>query len=193
MVDRLQRWLTRWLYVGLVVSITMSFWCISPQHASARIIQEQLKPGVVLDKSLRTLRDGNGYSWQAIAFQYVRDGDPEGVYLRLVGFPGAVSLDRTHPMLVSAPSGQVVALDDVSYLIFKDGKPPQPNVAQYALDDVLKQVQLPTTLRLALPIVAPATESSSLDASEVSQLELRIPRAVVEEWVAIAHPSPNQS
>lgn len=174
----LRRWL--WLRVAvaliLIAAIIIGGSGFAPA-ASARVMREELQTGDVLYKSLRTLTDNRGYSWQAIAFRQIPEGSampqPDPMYLRLVGFPGAVSIDRSKPLIVAAPAGQQFTLLDRSDLIFKHDLPPQPNVGQYPLTDVLAEVRSPLPLRLTLP---------TLDADAV---ELRLPRVIVEEWLDV--------
>ncbi len=190
MATRICRWCARCIAWALSLLIVIGGWGVEPQSALARIVQEQLSDGVTLDKSLRTVKDANGYSWQAIAFKNSRDGHSDGVYLRLVGFPGAVAIDHTHPMIVTTPSGQAISLEDVSALIFSNDASRQPNVAQYELDAMLNQLQSPTNIRLTIPVLMPgaaASEDSGTSLADRQHLEMSIPQAAVDEWLAIAH------
>lgn len=175
------------LTVALVAIAIVNSWVIPP--ASARVMREELRTGDLLYKSLRTLNDNRGYSWQAIAFTQIPDGRsartsadrsdvqpesaPEVMYLRLVGFPGTVSIDRSKPLVVASPAGQQFALPDRSDLIFKNGLSPQPNVAQYPLAEVLKEVRSPTPLRLTLATI------------EDEPVELRLSRVIIQEWLDV--------
>lgn len=192
MTRQLQRWFTQWMIVGmLLILITMGWGVLESPPVLARVIQEQLPDNSILDKSLRTIKDARGYSWQAIAFKNTQHGNSDGLFLRLVGFPGSIAIDRTRPMIVATSSGQTMMLKDVSSLIFKNGLLPQPNVAQYQLEDVMNQLQSATPLRLTIPAIPTTSKASghSLDKASypIEQLELRIPRAVVSEWIAISH------
>ena len=190
-------WITRWSFrciaLGLALLIAMEWGGNVQQSAFARVERETLSTGIILDKSLRTVKDVKGYSWQTIAFKNTYENQTDSIYLRLVGFPGAVSIDRSVPMIVTTPSGQTAMLHDVSFLIFKDGLPPQANVAQYELNEVLDQIQVSTPLRLTLPIVDRSNESALGDRparlSEIRQLELSIPSVVVDEWLTVARQS----
>lgn len=179
----LKRWLTLLVAIALVAIAIFNSWVIPT--ASARVMREELQSGDILYKSLRTLNDNRGYSWQAIAFtQLPSEGGSENesgvqpesqsevMYLRLVGFPGKVSIDRSKPLMVEASGGKQFALPDRSDLIFKNGLRPQPNVGQYPLANLLEQVRSPTPLRLTL-------------ATEQDPIELKLSRAVVEEWLDV--------
>lgn len=167
-------------------------WGVPGQTAFARVMQEHLPGDIILDKSLRTVKDAKGYSWQAIAFKMTQNGNAEGPYLRLVGFPGAIFIDRTHPLIITSPSGQTFSLEDKSFLIFKEGKPPQPNVAQYDLSHVLQNLQSSTRLRLTLPLLEGANEdiaNPSAEGGAIAPLEFSIPKSMVEEWFTVAYPA----
>ncbi|MEB3209946.1 MAG: DUF3122 domain-containing protein [Leptolyngbyaceae bacterium] len=183
-----RRW-KRVLVMVLVLVTVGGGMAFHPAQASARVIQEHLQDGRILDKSFRALTDSNGYSWQLIAFTDTQAGVTEGPYLRMVGFPGAVSVDRDHPLVVSFPSGQTLMLDDVSFLIFKDGLLPQENVAQYNIGAVLETLPSPGSLRLAVPVFKPI-ESSRNSSEKFSQdsepLEFSVSKSIVAEWIAIA-------
>jgi hypothetical protein len=189
--------------VILMVGITAIGWgTLYSSPASARVVHERLQDGRILDKSFRMLTDSNGYSWQFIAFTTTQNGVTDGPYLRLVGFPGAVSVDRDRPMVLSIPSRNMLMLEDVSFLIFKDGLPPQQNVAQYDIGMVLKTLTSPTSLRLTIPVFkplrasAPSSANGSQDFSQgfsqdVDQLEFRVSKSIVEEWITVAQHPPN--
>ena len=197
MIQWIQCWGARFISLGLALLLVAGWSMGMQQSAFARVMQETLSTGVILDKSLRTIKDVNGYSWQAIAFKNTYEDHSDRVYLRLVGFPGVISVDRSTPMIVTIPSGQTAMLHDVSSLIFKDGLPVQPNVAQYELNDVLAQIQASMPLRLTLPVITRSDESTSggrpTPVSEIGQLELSIPSAVVDEWRIVANQSRNKS
>jgi hypothetical protein len=173
------------------------WWAIPCHDASARVMQEHLPGDVTLDKSLRTVKDAKGYSWQAIAFKMTHDGNSNGPYLRLVGFPGAIAIDRTHPLIITTPSGQTFTLDDQSFLIFKNGASPQPHVAQYDLSNVLGQLRTSTRLRLTLPVLDGGVGDPSILMSSrgespppvLAPLELSIPKSMVDEWLLVAQQS----
>lgn len=175
----LRRGLTRVAVLGILILILSAVGLGLPMPSSdALVIHETLASGDTLHKALRTLKDNRGYSWQAIAFTQIhpdptRPNSDSSVYLRLVGFPGSVSVDRALPLIVAPPVGQPLMLADVSDMIFKDGLPPQPNVAQYRLNDVLDLLSAPKPLQLTLPTI------------NGDERDLRIPRAVVAEWLTI--------
>lgn len=207
MVKLMPQWLRRGMRRGMILVVMLMVvvggwatggWAIFDYEASARVMQEHLPGDVTLDKSLRTIKDAKGYSWQAIAFKVTRNGSSDSPYLRLVGFPGAIFIDRAHPLIVTTPAGDTFTLEDKSFLIFKDGKPPQPNVAQYELGNVLRHLQTSTRLRLTLPVLDDGNDDGRSGASDptvsgtvpaeaaIAPLELSIPRSMVDEWFLVA-------
>jgi len=178
------------LFAMLMALVVTAGWMgVYSPPAHARVIQEHLPNDVILDKSIRTIKDPRGYSWQAIAFKNTQYGSSDGPYLRLVGFPGSVVIDRSKPMIVTLPTEQPIMQDDVSSLIFKNGEQPQQNVAQYRLSRVGDRLKEPTTLHLNIPIIASANAASDMHSTSpppvVNQLELIIPQSVVREWLEV--------
>lgn len=193
----MRQWWHRGVVLLVALVVMVGGWIMLCDGVSARVMQEHLPGGVTLDKSLRTVKDEKGYSWQAIAFKTTQNGTSEELYLRLVGFPGAIAVDRTHPLIITTPSGQSFSLEDKSFLIFKNGASPQPNVAQYAVGDVLSHLQRTIRLRLTLPILVGGDDEGehstaggqSSSTVAIAPLELSIPKSMVDEWFIVAHKS----
>jgi len=82
----------------LVLALFISFADIPPAQAEIRTFEES--PGQVLTQSRTTLKDEFGTRWQAIAFKRTKPDGSEIVALRLVGFPGAVTIDRSRPLML---------------------------------------------------------------------------------------------
>ena len=75
---------------------------ISPFVASLHTYQEL--PGQTTFRSKQSLRDRTDRSWQVIVFKRYQADTLQGLYLRLVGFPGFVALDELKPMIISTGS-----------------------------------------------------------------------------------------
>ncbi|MGF1499776.1 MAG: DUF3122 domain-containing protein [Elainellaceae cyanobacterium] len=162
-----------------VLLVAIALTC--PQPAMARLQQEHLAPQIQLNKSLRTLRDNHGYSWQVIAFRRMQGDRSDPAMLRLVGFPGAVEVDHAQPLQVMGLSDQTILLEDVSAQIFMANRSASDaaqsaaqsaaqNVAQYELQPLLPQLKTTLPLRLGIPLL------------NQEATELRVSPAVVEEW-----------
>jgi hypothetical protein len=97
---RVQQFVAGVLLLGTVVwGLWLGLWggLIIPS-AEAAIQQLEEAPGQLLYQSRRSLKDQHGNRWQAIAFKRSRADGRAFVYLRLVGFPGVVEIDRTQPV-----------------------------------------------------------------------------------------------
>ena len=70
--------------------------------ASIHTYQEQ--PGQTTFRSKQSLRDRSDRSWQVILFKRYQAKDLQGLYLRLVGFPGMVSVNQKQPITIATGS-----------------------------------------------------------------------------------------
>lgn len=161
----------------LVMSLAMllGWGLIGTAPAIALLRQVEETPGQVVYQSRQTLKDQNGMTWQAIAFKRSRPDGTSQFYLRLVGFPGRATIDRSQPLTLRSSIGQTLNAEDASQQIGTDGSPPPRNVAQYDLQPLLPQLQAELPWRLSLPIV------------DDPALILRVPPAVVQEWQTVAN------
>lgn len=143
------------------------FLCSAP--AQALLLQETLASGDILDKSLRSLQDNHGYSWQLVAFKV--DSEPRA-YLRLVGFPAVTPIDHRAPLMVQTGATLTSVRDQTPDF----GHEPPATVAQYPLAPILAQQSAPTAMDLSIPSQSPEGDRSS---------DLHIPKSVAAEWWAI--------
>ncbi|MGB3293908.1 MAG: DUF3122 domain-containing protein [Phormidesmis sp.] len=70
-----------------------------PVTASIHTYQE--KPGQTTFRSKQSLRDRSDRSWQVILFKRYQADGLQGLYLRLIGFPGLVALDARQPIVIA--------------------------------------------------------------------------------------------
>jgi hypothetical protein len=75
----------RWLLAAIAILILGLVW-MPPAQASLHTYRE--RPGQVTVRSQQSLRDDSDRAWQAVAFKRWQQGQYQGTYLRLVGFPG---------------------------------------------------------------------------------------------------------
>lgn len=118
-----------------------------PAMASVHIYHEQ--PGQTTYRSRQSLRDQNDVAWQATVFKRYREGRLEGVYLRLVGFPGQGLVDRQGDL--SVQTGTATQWAAVPSLDSQTQNLPE-NVAQYDIDTILNHIQRPGPLTLVVPL-----------------------------------------
>ncbi|MBW4467432.1 MAG: DUF3122 domain-containing protein [Pegethrix bostrychoides GSE-TBD4-15B] len=159
-------WRAIWLFcVGLLV-LAFSL------PAQAAILYNADTSGAVVVQSRRTLRDQRHYSWQVIAFKSIDSDQREAeIALRLVGFPGAVEIDQSQPIRLSAPNRQLTLANISDQILLKT---PQLHVGQYDLQSVLPD--LLTEYRLELHIPTASTD-----------MILPISPALIEEWQTIVN------
>jgi hypothetical protein len=153
----------KFLLLAVLIILLGGAFCLP---ASAELRQFHEKPGTLLYKSQWTLKDQTGKSWQAIAFQ-VRPSDPQAseflVQLRLVGFPGSVTLDPSLPLQLDDRDQFLTALSMTEQL-------PSGAVGQFDMQPILSQLNPRKPLYLTLTTVEGAT------------IELKVPPFLVEEW-----------
>jgi ABC-type transport system substrate-binding protein len=154
------------LRIFLIMLLTLSSSIFCPP-ATAEIRQFHEKPGTLLYKSQWTLKDQTSKSWQAIAFQ-VRTPQPSSftIQLRLVGFPGSITLDPTQPLRLDDRQQFLTASSNADNL-------PSGAVGQFDIQPILRQLDAKKPLYLTLTGEGEAT------------VELKVPPFLVEEWQSL--------
>lgn len=150
----------------------------APASALAAIRQVEEAPGQVVLQSRQSLRDHDGHTWQVIAFQRLKPNGERSIYLRLVGFPGVVDIDRSQPLTLTTSLGQTFTAADASRRIFTNTDRPEPNVGQYDLEPIMAKLPIGLPLRLSLVMTDGRT------------VVLDIPPGLVQEWQAVLQVSP---
>ena len=121
-----------------------------PALASIHTYHEQ--PGQTTLRSRQSLRDQHDLAWQATLFKRYRDGAEPALYLRLVGFPGQVSIDATDNLQVQ--TGTLVEWS-APYALDQPTQDFPTNVAQYRVDSILAGLKKPIPLTLDVPLQGP--------------------------------------
>ncbi|ESA36077.1 hypothetical protein N836_08845 [Leptolyngbya sp. Heron Island J] len=152
--------------VGVVVCLCVHlFLATPPALASVHVYHE--RPGQTTVRSQQSLRDRNDLSWQAILFKRYRPDGLEGMYLRLVGFPGVVDIAPQKPLTID--TGTAFRWQANPKL-----DPPTPalpsNTNQYDVTDVMTDLQKAIPLTLAVPLQGKAAS------------EIIVPPYAVKEW-----------
>ena len=142
--------------------------------ALAAIRQLEEAPGQVVYQSRQTLQDQQGDRWQVIAFNRIRSNGSHRFYLRLVGFPGTVEIDRSRPLTLTNSLGEPLTATDASSQIFTNASAPEPNVGQYDLQPLVAQLQVAIPVQLTLPIL------------NKDDILLPISPALIQEWKTVA-------
>jgi hypothetical protein len=129
-------------------------------------------------RSRQSLRDQNDLAWQATLFKRYRGGDAPALYLRLVGFPGQITIASGQDLEVT--TGTLVAWRAVPTLDAKTKELP-PNVGQYRMDQVLTDLQEAIPLTLVIPL------------ANAASARLVVAPFVVQEWLELNKMLPEQN
>jgi hypothetical protein len=173
--DTLWNWVRR-LVLALVMSLLLLLVTAAPAWASVHTYHEQ--PGQTTFRSRQSLRDQRDMAWQATVFKRYRGSEIQGIYLRLVGFPGQVTVNRQDALAIdtgtTAHWSAPYALDpQTPASVLPD------NVSQYDLAAVLTAMPRPIPLTLSVPLVGQAPA------------QLVAAPYVVQEWLTIAQTTPD--
>ena len=141
----------------------------------ASIHTYQEKPGQTTFRSKQSLRDRSDRSWQVILFKRYQAKELQGLYLRLVGFPGVVTLDSQQPIVIATgTSKQWIAqpvLDPQTQAL-------PENASQYDVAAALNDLAGDIPLQIAIPLVGGKTA------------QLVVPPFAVHEWRDLSSQSP---
>ena len=155
---------------GLCLTIVLG---TSPALASVHVYHE--RPGQTTLRSQQSLRDRKDRSWQAILFKRYRPDGLDGLYLRLVGFPGVITVDPQQPLTIA--TGTIVGWQASPKL-----DPPTPvlpsNTNQYDMTAVMADLEkaIPLTLQVPLQGKSPSSRMG----------EIVVPPYAVQEWRELA-------
>lgn len=146
------------LVVGILLfSIVLTF---EPTSATASIHTYNEQPRQTTFRSKQSLRDRSDRSWQIILFKRYQANDLQGLYLRLIGFPGIVSVNTQKPLKIatgaSAQWQATPALDPQTQSLPENASQYDVAVAISALaGDIPLQVDIPladgSTAQLVVP------------------------------------------
>lgn len=153
-----------------VVSILLSL-CLHVPMALASVHVYHERPGQTTLRSQQSLRDRNDRSWQTILFKRYRADGLDGIYLRLVGFPGVVDVDPQKPLTINTGTA-------LHWQAHPKLDPPTPalpsNTNQYDIAEVLGDLQQAVPLTLVIPLQGKAIS------------EIVVPPYAVKEWRELA-------
>ncbi|MFH7245759.1 MAG: DUF3122 domain-containing protein [Spirulina sp.] len=175
-MTRIIRCVKAGVYQGLLLLlVALLGWAggMSSAWATVRTLEES--PGQVVVQSRQSLQDQHGRGWQVIAFKRQRPDDTATFAVRLVGFPGSVTIDRALPLTLTNSLGKTVTAADASGKIFTDAERPEPHVGQYDLQPILAELQAEIPLQITLPTV------------DDEAVRLMVPAALVKEWQSVAN------
>ncbi|MFK8184288.1 MAG: DUF3122 domain-containing protein [Phormidesmis sp.] len=125
------------------------------------------KPGQTTFRSKQSLRDRSDRSWQVILFKRYQGDRLQGLYLRLIGFPGVVALDPQKSLTIATGSSTQwqasPELDPQTQAL-------PENVAQYNVAEAIDALQGDIPLQVEIPL------------ANGSIAQLVVPPFAVQEW-----------
>ncbi len=136
----------RRIALALLLGCLLLLALAQPALASVHTYHEQ--PGQTTYRSRQSLRDQTDLAWQATVFKRYASGVFQGTYLRLVGFPGQVTIAPDADLNIAtgtATRWQVPPQLDPQTQSLPEG------VAQYSIDRLLADLQSPIPLTLLVP------------------------------------------
>ena len=164
----IQRLLNTLVCVALSFAVGLSvgfIFRVPAAQASVHVYHE--RPGQTTLRSQQSLRDRSDRSWQAILFKRYRPDGLEGLYLRLVGFPGVVEVAPQRPLTIDTGTS-------LRWQASPKLDPPTPalpsNTNQYDLSEVMADLQKAVPLTLVVPLRGNATS------------QIIVPPYAVREW-----------
>ena len=160
---------------GILFAATQAETLAATALPVASIHTYQERPGQTTFRSKQSLRDRKARSWQVILFKRYQADSLQGLYLRLVGFPGLVTLDETQSLTVATGSSLQwdvqPALDPQT--------PALPDYAgQYDVADAIAELSGDIPLQIDIPLGGGGTA------------QLVVPPFAVHEWRELAAQSP---
>lgn len=168
MIDKTVRLFVSFMAIMLSFGLTIG----SPQSAIASIHTYREIPGQVTYRSQQSLRARkSNQAWQAVLFKRLQANALEGIYLRLVGFPGMVEVDPSSPLRIETGTElqwqAQPAVDQATLAL-------PANVGQYDAQSLISGLTGDIPLQLTIPLKAGRTA------------DLLVPPFVVKEWRSLA-------
>jgi hypothetical protein len=160
----------RWLRLIWALILLLLVWVGKVGPAEANLHTYRERPGQVTYRAQQSLRDNSDRAWQAVAFKRLQQGQLQGVYLRLVGFPGTMPISPQAPLRVLAATGQqwqALPAVDLQTITLPD------TVGQYAVGPLLADLHDPQPLELQIPL------------QDAAPAQIQVAPFVVKEWLQV--------
>ena len=151
------------LFISIAIAITC--WGIFTLPATALLRQHHETPNVLRYHAQDSLKDRDGNTWQVLLFPDYTQGETIIYYLRLVGFPGVNAFKHPQSLEILTSKGKIFTVKDVY-----TESAPAPNVGQYDLTSIIRQLPVKQSLKLSLSL------------ANNRELVLKIPQEVLTEW-----------
>ncbi|MEL6928457.1 MAG: DUF3122 domain-containing protein [Cyanobacteria bacterium J06600_6] len=154
-----------WNLLSLSLLVLMISWAVCTPAAMALLRQHHETPDVLRYHAQDSLKDSEGNTWQVLLFPDYTQGETVVYYLRLVGFPGVNAFKHPQSLEVLTAQGRILMVKDAY-----SESAPAPNVGQYDLTSLVKQLSAKQSLKLSVSL------------AENKKLALEIPQEVLLEW-----------
>ncbi len=168
------------LSIGLMLAIALPLTpapaIAAPFSPLASIHTYQERPGQTTFRSKQSLRDRTDRSWQIILFKRYQADSLQGLYLRLIGFPGLVSLDSQKPITIATGAS---AQWQAQFALDPQTQSLPDNAGQYDMAATLADLTGDIPLQIEIPLAG----------GSVAQLV--VPPFAVHEWRELTVQSPN--
>ncbi|NJN62858.1 MAG: DUF3122 domain-containing protein [Coleofasciculaceae cyanobacterium RL_1_1] len=155
-------------FICSIFAIVLALAVTQPAIASVHTYPQGAEQ--ILFRSLQSLRDQTGRSWQLVFFDQVDRGEIKLIHLRLVGFPG-LELARS-PLTLTAQTGQRWTAPSVTTAELNVLELPA-NTAEFDLFEVMRDLQDDSVVDLRLDLVGG------------DRVALTVPVAIVREWRSV--------
>lgn len=162
------------LSLSLILMLLSTSW-MQPSVAAPRLAAYpvasihtyQELPGQTTFRSKQSLRDRSDRSWQVILFKRYQAEALQGLYLRLVGFPGIVSVNQKQPIVIATgASAQWQAAPKLD--------PQTPELPEYAAQYDVAQAIFELAGDIPLQVNIPLGDGGTA--------QLVVPPFAVREW-----------
>ncbi|MDX2096824.1 MAG: DUF3122 domain-containing protein [Leptolyngbyaceae cyanobacterium bins.59] len=157
--------------LGLILTVCLLFilgnWPVLPP-VIASVHQYGEGSDQLMYRSLQTLRDDQDLAWQVVLFKRLERGQTTALHLRLVGFPGLVTVSHPAALTIATGEDRVWQGTDITEVPALSS-----NVGEYDVLEVLRAIEGAPPLRLFVPLAD-------------HPRELVIPPYVVQEWQKVA-------
>lgn len=158
---------------GLAIALILAWLTVSPEPAQASIhTYPEPERQTTMYRSRLSLRDDQELAWQTILFKRVKDGQVIELNLRLISFPGQLTLSHPQTLVVEQGGNQTWELPDET-LLDPQLQAVSSSLAQYDAKPLLMSLERP----------APMTLKVTLESQE--QRVLVVPPYVVKEWLQL--------
>lgn len=171
--NRVKGLCSRFFRVGMAIALWLPLAMALPQPAQASIhTYPEPERQTTMYRSRLSLRDDQDLAWQTILFKRVKEGQVIELNLRLISFPGQLSLSHPQSLRVEQGSSQAWELPDET-LLDPQLQRVNSSLAQYDAKPLL----------MTLERTAPLTLTVVLNDQE--QRSLLVPPYVVKEWLQL--------